>query len=58
MKTTTLAAFASQLQAWRQQKNWTQVEAAGTLGYSVTAGHLRLESRMCLLSQVLGQVTG
>jgi hypothetical protein len=36
MKTTSLAAFASQLRAWRQQMNWTQVEAAGKLGYSVS----------------------
>jgi hypothetical protein len=28
MKTTSLAAFASQLRVWRQQMGWTQVEAA------------------------------
>ena len=32
MKTTSLAAFASQLRAWRQQMGWTQVEAADKLG--------------------------
>jgi transcriptional regulator with XRE-family HTH domain len=36
MKTTSLAAFASQLRAWRQQLNWTQVEAADKLGYSAS----------------------
>jgi hypothetical protein len=37
MKTTSLAAFASQLRAWRQQMGWTQVEAADKLGYSASA---------------------
>ena len=44
MKTTSLAAFASQLRAWRQQMGWTQVEAADKLGYSaslVSAGCLQ-----------------
>ena len=36
MKTTSLAAFASQLRAWRQQMGWTQVEAADKLGYSAS----------------------
>jgi hypothetical protein len=36
VKTTSLAAFASQLRAWRQQMNWTQVEAADKLGYSAS----------------------
>jgi transcriptional regulator with XRE-family HTH domain len=36
MKTTSLAAFASQLRAWRQQVGWTQVEAAGKLGNSAS----------------------
>ena len=36
MKTTSLAAFASQLRAWRQQIGWTQVEAADKLGYSAS----------------------
>ena len=36
MKTTSLAASASQLRAWRQQMNWTQVEAADKLGYSAS----------------------
>jgi transcriptional regulator with XRE-family HTH domain len=36
MKTTSLAAFASQLRAWRQQMGWTQVEAAEKLGYSAS----------------------
>ena len=36
MKTTSLAAFASQLKAWRQQMGWTQVEAADKLGYSAS----------------------
>ena len=36
MKTTSLAAFASQLRAWRQQMAWTQVEAADKLGYSAS----------------------
>ena len=35
-KTTSLAAFASQLRAWRQQMGWTQVEAADKLGYSAS----------------------
>jgi len=36
MKTTSLAAFASQLRAWRQQMGWTQVEAGDKLGYSAS----------------------
>jgi transcriptional regulator with XRE-family HTH domain len=36
MKMTSLAAFASQLRAWRQQMGWTQVEAADKLGYSAS----------------------
>ena len=36
MKTTSLAAFASQLRAWRQRLSWTQVEAADKLGYSAS----------------------
>jgi transcriptional regulator with XRE-family HTH domain len=36
MKTTSLAAFASQLRAWRQQTGWTQVEAGDKLGYSAS----------------------
>ena len=36
MKTTSLAAFASQLKAWRQQMGWTQVEAADKFGYSAS----------------------
>jgi transcriptional regulator with XRE-family HTH domain len=36
MKTISLAAFASQLRAWRQQLSWTQVEAADKLGYSAS----------------------
>ena len=36
MKTTSLAAFASQLRAWRQQMGWTQVEMADKLGYSAS----------------------
>src|ERR1035437_6259502 len=36
MKTPSLAAFASQLRAWRQQMGWTQVEAADKLGYSAS----------------------
>lgn len=36
VKTTSLAAFASQLRAWRQQVNWTQVEMGGKLGYSAS----------------------
>jgi hypothetical protein len=37
MKTTSLAAFASQLRAWRRQMNWTQgigrwIEAQGDVG--------------------------
>jgi transcriptional regulator with XRE-family HTH domain len=36
VKTTSLAAFASQLRAWRQQMSWTQVEMGGKLGYSAS----------------------
>jgi transcriptional regulator with XRE-family HTH domain len=36
VKTTSLAAFGSQLKAWRQQMGWTQVEAGGKLGYSAS----------------------
>jgi transcriptional regulator with XRE-family HTH domain len=36
MKTTSLAAFGSQLRAWRQHMGWTQVEAADKLGYSAS----------------------
>ena len=39
MKTTSLAAFASQLRAWRRQMGWTQVEAADKLGYSARVHH-------------------
>jgi transcriptional regulator with XRE-family HTH domain len=35
-RTTSLAAFASQLRAWRQRMNWTQVETGGKLGYSAS----------------------
>lgn len=34
LKTTSLAAFASQLRSWRQRMGWTQVEMGGKLGYS------------------------
>jgi len=36
VKTTSLAAFASQLRAWRQQMGWTQVETGDKLGYSAS----------------------
>jgi transcriptional regulator with XRE-family HTH domain len=36
VKTTSLAAFASQLRAWRQQMSWTQVEMGGKLRYSAS----------------------
>jgi transcriptional regulator with XRE-family HTH domain len=36
VKRTSLAAFASQLRAWRQRTGWTQVEAADKLGYSAS----------------------
>ena len=36
VKTTSLAAFASQSRAWRQQMGWTQVEAGEKLGYSAS----------------------
>lgn len=36
VKTTSLAAFASQLRAWRQQLGLTQVEAGDKLGYSAS----------------------
>lgn len=36
VKTTSLAAFASQLRMWRQQMSWTQVEMGGKLGYSAS----------------------
>lgn len=34
VKTTSLAAFASQLRAWRVRMTWTQVDMGGKLGYS------------------------
>lgn len=34
VKTTSLAAFASQLRSWRLRMGWTQVETGGKLGYS------------------------
>jgi DNA-binding XRE family transcriptional regulator len=34
VKTTSLAAFASQLKAWRKQSGLTQVDLAAKLGYS------------------------
>jgi transcriptional regulator with XRE-family HTH domain len=36
VKTTSLAAFASQLRSWRQHMGWTQVEAGEKLGYSAS----------------------
>jgi transcriptional regulator with XRE-family HTH domain len=36
VKTTSLAAFASQLRSWRQQMGWTQVEMGAKLGYSAS----------------------
>ena len=36
VKTTSLAAFASQLRSWRLQMSWTQVEMGGKLGYSAS----------------------
>jgi transcriptional regulator with XRE-family HTH domain len=36
VKTTSLAAFASQLRSWRQQMSWTQVEMGSKLGYSAS----------------------
>ena len=36
VKTTSLAAFASQLRSWRNQLGWTQVEAGDKLGYSAS----------------------
>jgi len=36
VKTTSLAAFATQLRAWRQQMGWTQVETGEKLGYSAS----------------------
>lgn len=35
-KKTSLAAFASQLRAWRQHMGWTQVETGEKLGYSAS----------------------
>ena len=32
VKTTSLAAFASQLRAWRQRSGWTQVELGIKMG--------------------------
>jgi transcriptional regulator with XRE-family HTH domain len=34
VKSTSLAAFASQLRSWRLRMGWTQVETGGKLGYS------------------------
>jgi len=36
VKTTSLAAFASQLRLWRLHMSWTQVEIGGKLGYSAS----------------------
>lgn len=36
VKSTSLAAFASQLRMWRQHMSWTQVEIGGKLGYSAS----------------------
>jgi transcriptional regulator with XRE-family HTH domain len=36
MRTSALAAFASQLRSWRQQLGWTQVETGTKLGYSAS----------------------
>src|SRR5438067_7161712 len=36
VKRTSLAAFASQLRAWRQHMGWTQVETGEKLGYSAS----------------------
>jgi hypothetical protein len=36
VKTTSLAAFASQLRSWRLHMSWTQVETGGKLGYSAS----------------------
>src|ERR1039458_2295843 len=36
VKTTSLAAFASQLRAWRQRSGWTQVEPGTKMGYSAS----------------------
>jgi transcriptional regulator with XRE-family HTH domain len=36
VKTTSLAAFASQLRSWRQHRGWTQVEMGAKLGYSAS----------------------
>lgn len=36
VKTTSLAAFASQLRSWRQRMSWTQVEMGSKLGYSAS----------------------
>lgn len=36
VKTTSLAAFASQLRSWRLQMRWTQVEMGSKLGYSAS----------------------
>ena len=36
VKTTSLAAFASQLKAWRQRSGWTQVELGTKMGYSAS----------------------
>lgn len=36
VKTTSLAAFATQLRLWRLRLSWTQVEMGGKLGYSAS----------------------
>ena len=36
VKTTSLAAFATQLRLWRLRMSWTQVEMGGKLGYSAS----------------------
>lgn len=36
VKTTSLAAFASQLRSWRLQMSWTQVEMGSKMGYSAS----------------------
>jgi hypothetical protein len=58
MKTTSLAAFASQLPAWRQQMNWTQVEAADKLGYSVSLRANSASKAECACSHRLSAGNG
>ena len=57
VKTTSLAAFASQLRAWRQRSGWTQVELGTKMGYSASLISLGVTSSTILRWTQLGLLT-